>query len=1025
MSGVRRRHTRYRSLRIVAVVVCSVMNARAIDPDRTTSQYVRQKWGTANGFPGGPVYSLAQTADGYLWIGTDKGLDRFDGANFRLMQQPRPDLPTLSHVLGMVVDGGGNLWLGLQRPTLLRLQNNRFEDARTALGQPSVSVVKMARSSDGSLLLWVLQGEPSAMVVRGGTMVRIAAPSGFSRSPVLALAQTQNGDIWVGTRDAGLFRIHDGATTKITEGLPDPKVNAITRSGENELWIGTDNGVTRWDGAQLTDTGVPAPLRDSVQAFALLVDRDANLWVGTNSKGLARLNRHGVSWIREGRRDSNDAVTTLLEDREGNLWAGTASGVERIRDSAFVTYSVAEGMPSESNGPLYGDKDGRLWFAPIQGGLYRLHDAKPEPVTDAGLASDIVYSLAGGKDGLWVGRQRGGLTLLRDGGATTYTTARGLAQDSVYSVHESRDGTVWAGTLSGGVSRLSEGRFTTYTSENGIVANTVVAIEEGADGTMWFATPKGLSAFTGDRWRTFGRGEGLPSENINCLFAGSGNVLWIGTASGLAFWNGRTIQAITAAPGSLREQVLGIAEDRNGSLWIATSAHVVRANRSRLIHGGLVDGDVREFTIDDGLRGMEGVKRSRSVVADPAGRIWFSMSRGISVVDPARLRNNSAPALVQVQSVSADGVTIAQHGSGHIPSGSKRVMLDFNGLSLSIPERVRYRYMLEPFDHDWSAPGTAREAVYTNLSPGPYRFRVVASNPDGVWSNREADVAFIVDPRFWQTTWFRLGMVLATVLTALAAYRLRLRQLTRSLNLRFEERLDERTRIAQELHDTLLQGFVSSSMQVHVAADSLPEDSKAKAILTRALQGMGQVIDEGRNTVRGLRLSRSASLDLEEAFARVPGEIDAYGPGDVAFRVIVDGQQRPLHPLLRDEVYRIGREALFNAFRHAKAKHIEVEIRYGANLFRVAVRDDGAGIDPAIVASGRDGHWGLSIMRERADRIGAVFHVYSRESAGTEVELAIPGHLAFQDHTKRWLRWFNKRGGSKQNGRNGDTDSQR
>jgi ligand-binding sensor domain-containing protein/signal transduction histidine kinase len=993
-------------LRIVAVVVCSAMSARAIDPDRTTSQYVRQKWGTENGFPGGPVYSLAQTADGYLWIGTDKGLDRFDGSSFRLIQQPRPELPTLSHVLGMLVDREGSLWLGLQRPTLLRLQNNRFEDARAALGRLNASVVKMAPDRAGSLLLWVLQGEPSAIVLRGGKTETIAAPLGFSRSPVLALAQTQNGDLWVGTRDAGLFRIHDGETVKITEGLPDPKVNTITRSGKDELWIGTDNGIARWDGTKLTHAGVPASLSDGVQAFALLVDRDANLWVGTNSKGLARLNSHGVSWINERRGNTNDAVTTLLEDREGSLWAGTARGVERIRDSAFVTYSIAEGMPSENNGPVFADKDERLWFAPIQGGLYWLRDGKPERVMEAGLANDIVYSLAGGKDGLWVGRQRGGLTLLRTTGATTYTTGQGLAQDSVYSVHESHDGTVWAGTLSGGVSRLSQGHFTTYTGINGIVANTVVAIEEDSTGTMWFATPRGLSAFFGERWRTYGRGQGLPSENINCLLASSGNVLWIGTANGLAFWNGRSIQGITGAPGSLREQILGIAEDRSGSLWIATSAHLVRANRYKLIHGGLVDGDVREFTIDDGLRGMEGVKRSRSVVADPAGRIWFSMSRGISMVDPGRLRNNSAPALVQVQSVAADGATIGQQGSAHIPSGSKRVTLDFNGLSLSIPERVRYRYMLEPFDHDWSAPDTAREAVYTNLSPGSYRFRVVASNPDGVWSSREADLAFVVDPRFWQTTWFRLAILLAVVLTALAAYRLRLRQLTHRLNLRFEERLAERTRIAQELHDTLLQGFVSSSMQVHVAADSLPEDSKAKAILSRALQGMGQVIDEGRNTVRGLRLSRSASLDLEEAFARIPGEIDAHGAGPVGFRVVVDGEQRPLHPLLRDDVYRIGREALFNAFRHAQAKQIEVEIRYGPNQFRVAVRDDGTGIDPAIVAAGRDGHWGLSIMRERADRIGANFHVFSRESAGTEVELTIPGHLAFQDYTRRWLRWF-------------------
>jgi signal transduction histidine kinase len=478
----------------------------------------------------------------------------------------------------------------------------------------------------------------------------------------------------------------------------------------------------------------------------------------------------------------------------------------------------------------------------------------------------------------------------------------------------------------------------------------------------------------------------------------------------LAFLGHNKFQVPGEVPVSLRDQILGLAEDKYGSLWVATSNHVLRVNREKLLRTTLADGDVREYGFADGLRGVEGVKRHRSVVTDPAGRIWISLNRGISMVDPERLRSNSAPATVHIQTVRADGNPIGIQRATRVPGGRQRITFSYAGLSLSVPERVRFRYRLDGFDHGWSEPVAARDAVYTNLSPGSYRFRVIASNPDGVWSTNEAAITLEIDPLFWQTWWFRFAILLACGFAALALYRFRLRQLTDRLNLRFEERLAERTRIAQELHDTLLQGFLSVSMQVHVAADALPGDSQVKPTLTRVLQRMGQVIEEGRNAVRGLRSSTSASFDLEHAFSLIQHELGALAKDGVEFRVIVDGQQRPLPPLLRDEVYRIGREALVNAFRHSQAKHIEIELKYSTSQLRVFVRDDGSGIDPKIVQAGREGHWGLSGMQERADRIGARLHVFSRASAGTEIELAVPGRLAFQHQSGRRWKWFGNRG---------------
>jgi signal transduction histidine kinase/ligand-binding sensor domain-containing protein len=983
--------------------------ARAIDPNRTMSQYVRRQWGIESGFPRGPVYAINQSADGYLWIGTEAGLVRFDGLKFSLIQSPVPELPRMDHVLGLETDDQGGLWARPPRPMLLHYRHGIFEDARRDPRLSGSVVTAISRSRDGALLFW---GEAGCIVLRGGKAQFTPAPPGFTRSTVLSIAQTDNGDIWLGTRDAGLFRVRGGLTTPITNGLPDLKVNSLAPAKNNQLWVATDGGLARWDGAKLTRGGIPRAL-DGVQALAITLDRDSNLWVGTNSLGLARLNDRGLALL-EDPHQVNNAVTAVFEDREGDLWIGSANNLERLRDSAFVTYSLPEGLPNDGSNSVYVDSENRMWFPPVDGGLRWLKDGHTGHVTLDGLDRDIVYSIAGRQGELWVGRQGGGLTQLRRDKssfiAKTYTHANGLAQDSVYSVYVDHDGNVWAGTLSAGVSKFSGGRFATYTITNGLASNAVNAILESSDGTMWFATPSGLSAFSGEHWRTYTTEDGLPSSDTVSLLEDSSAILWIGTTAGIAFRDPTGFHVPRQPPDSLREQILGVAEDKFGSLWISTSNHVLRVNRDKLLHGMLAEGDLREYGLADGLRGVEGVKRQLSVVTDPLGRVWFSLNLGISVVDPARLTGNSAPAIAHVETISADGAGISLHGPIQIPGGRQRISFGYAGLSLSVPERVRFRYRLDGYDRDWRGPVATREADYTNLPPGPYCFRVVASNPDGAWVGSQAALPFNVLPLYWQSWWFQLGVVSVFTLATIGLYRLRLRQITSRLNLRFEERLTERTRIAQELHDTLLQGFLSASMQVHVAANRLSADSPAKPSLTRAIQLMGQVIEEGRNAVRGLRSSHSASLDLEQAFSSIRDEQLSRDPNaaPIEFRIVVDGTRRPLHPVLRDELYRIGREALINAFHHSRAKLIELELRYEPSQLRMLVRDDGCGIEPQVIRSGRDGHWGLSGMRERAERIGGRLHVFSRPAVGTEVELSVPGQVAFRDQSDRSPNWFGR-----------------
>jgi len=666
-------------------------------------------------------------------------------------------------------------------------------------------------------------------------------------------------------------------------------------------------------------------------------------------------------------------------------------------------------------GPLHVDSGGRTWIAPIQGGLRWLKGGKTGVVTADRIANDVVYSIAGtGKDDVWVGRQQGGLTHLRYSGnsftAKTYTQADGLAQNRVYAVYRSRDGTVWSGTLSSGVSELKNGHFTNYTITDGLAANTISSIAEGPDGTMWFGTPKGASAMSQKGWRTYTANDGLPSEDVNCLLQDSTRILWIGTAEGLAYLSDGQVHVPRGVPESLQAPIFGIEEDKNGWLWIVTSDHVLRVPRDKLLSGVVKAVDVREYDQADGLESTEGVKRSRSVVSDSAGRIWFSLNSGLSVVNPSRVAASSPLAIAHIEALSVDGSPVNVQDMVHIPASPRRITFTYTGLSLATPERVRFRYFLEGFDRSWSEPVATREAVYTNLGAHSYRFRVVACNSEGLWSESEAAVGFEVEPTVWQTWWFRTSSAALILLLAWCVYLYRLRQLAKEFNIRLEERVGERTRVARELHDTLLQSFQGLLLRFQAATNFLPgRPEEARKTLESTIDQAAQAITEGRDAVQGLRSSTKVTNDLACAITTLGQELAASetNPNAAEFHVEVEGTSRDLHPILRDEVYRIAAEAVRNAFKHAQAKRIEVEIRYDERQLRLRVRDDGKGIDAKhLKEEGRAGHYGLRGMRERAKLMGGKLTVWSELDAGTEVELRIPASRAYETSSARRRSWL-------------------
>jgi signal transduction histidine kinase/ligand-binding sensor domain-containing protein len=973
-----------RVARIVAAVLLAA-TTHAMDSSLPLSRYRHERWDAESGFPGGAVHALGQAADGYLWIGTEKGLVRFDGRDFRI--EPGPP-EAAAPVLGLAASGDGSLLVRLSAPWMLRHRNGSFETLLSNLDPPETAISAMSPARDGSVLVTTLVN--GALRLRERGFDRLAGTGAMPPGLVISMAETPNGTLWLGTRDAGLFTFTEGRSQAIRDGLPDRKVNAILAVSDREVWVGTDQGVARWDGEKLTRKGLPPGL-EPVQVLALTKGPDGNLWVGSNT-GLHRVNERGVADLENRDERSREPVTALLHDREGILWIGRPWGIERLRSPPITSYTRQDGLPSENIGPVHADA-ASTWFAPVEGGLFRMTAGHVERVAASEIGDDVVYSIAPGRHGLWLGRQRGGLTHLRlAGGAlvpTTFTHADGLAQDGVFAVHEDREGAVWAATLSGGLSRLQGGRFTTHTVADGLPSNEVTSIADTADGTIWVATPKGLGALSKGRWRTLGKEQGLPSAEVNTLHEGVNGVLWVGTRGGLAF--ARAGSPTFAALEKFREPILGLAEGAGGWLWLATATGVVRVRGESLLLGALREGDIVTYDGADGVRGGEGVKRHRSVVADAQGTVWLSTTRGLSAASPRLARRDSVPAVAHIEGLSVDGKALPLEATVHTPAGPRQITFHYAGVSLGRPDRVRFRYRLDGVDSDWSDPVTARQAVYANLAAGAYAFRVMASNSDGLWNGAAAVVRFEIAPVFWTTAWFRLSLLLALALGGYAFYLARLRQWTRRLNERFEERLAERMRLAHELHDTLLQGVVSASMQLHVAADQMTAESPALPRVRRVQDLMQQVIEEGRNTLRGLRAPEDG--DLAAALARVRHEI----PGDdpVTLRVLVEGVARPLRPALHDEVYRIGREALRNAFHHAAARNIEVELEYGPHELRMLVRDDGRGIDSQVLASGREGHFGLSGMRERAERIGGRLRLWSGAAAGTEVELSLRNALAF------------------------------
>lgn len=976
----------------------------ALNPNKSLSQYLHAEWGPEKGFLGGQVYAIAQSKDGYLWIGADRGLVRFDGYRFVMMQQPIPDAPPIGPVRGLVTDGGGALWIRLDGKRLLRYQNGVFEDMLAHADVQFADVTAMSLDRQGHLLIAGLGDK--LFEFHDGRFDPIARAED-TPGTVLALAQSKDGAIWIGTRDGGLYCLAGGHVKPVPGLLGKAKINALVEASNGGIWVGSDTGLFALDSGGQRWTNLPK-LLGSLKVLSLARDGDGNVWAGTD-RGLLRIN-HSRQLSFKPLADAAQDVTSIYVDRDADLWYGGSESIGRIRNGMFTAWTVADGLPGGENGALYVDPKGRTWIAPFAGGLYWFQDGEVHQLTNDGLAHDVVYSITGGGREIWLGRQGGGLTELIDEGSTfrskSFTVTDGLPENTVFSVHRNRDGTVWAAS-SAGISYLKDGIVKRPVLSPFLAATTVNSMIESADGTMWFATSNGLAFFSHGRWASFGMHDGLPSSFVQTVYEDSRQTLWIATTAGLAYMKTGQIKVLHHPPEALREPIFGIAEDSFGELWFGTPDRILQVNRDQIAGGVLRETDLQSFGATDGLPGIVGIRRDRYLVSDSLGRVWISLRQGIAEANPGFALTNAALTGVRIDDVQADGLELSRPSMSRIASGTRSIAFHFSSTNLSDPSRIRFRYKLDGSDHGWSEIVDVREVIYRNLGFGPYHFRVVASSPEGLWNGPETTVHFYIERAFWQTWWFRSCCFAACIFVAFFLYRLRMHQVKTQLRTRFQARFAERTRIAQELHDTLLQSFQGLMLRFQSVDEIiLSSPADAKKALEGALDIAEQALVESRDAIQEIRSVPKLEIDLAGTLNTLMSQLaaDPRCPRNVppSTTVFVEGQPRTVNSRISEELCRIAREALRNAFTHADAQHIEAEISYSDRFLRLRFRDDGVGIDPVVLRNGgRAGHWGLTGMNEMAKAIRARLSIWSKPKCGTEVEISVPAYIAFERKAAR------------------------
>jgi signal transduction histidine kinase/ligand-binding sensor domain-containing protein len=996
------------------MLACSAC-ATALDPSLDVSQYAHTTWRIRDGFAKGISTSLAQAPDGYMWLGTESGLLRFDGVRVVQWQPPVGQQLPGTLITALLTAREGTLWIG----TFTGLASWKEGKLTQIPELSSRNIQSLLEAHDGTIWIGTYDDSGSRLCnVRMGVVQCEALEPGIE-----ALYEDSKGTLWVGERK-GIWRWKPG-TPEFYPMQNEPL--GISGFGEDEqgnLLFGSHAGIRRLVEHQTEPYPTPGSL-SRCQITRMFRDHDGSLWAGTSECGLLHIHEGKTDVFSHVNGLSDDYVTRIVEDREGNIWVATYGGIDRFRSYAVPTISSNEGLPNTSWSVL-ASKDGTVWVANNKGlslwknGKVSLFGSRGgTQKSDGKLNGQLPVALfqdSGGR--IWVS-SAGGLGYLQD---DRFVAVPGFPGRVVYSMAEIPSGHLWASDRDAGLFQLSDGRLTQQIPWAQLgrrdFAKTIVA--DPSERGLWLGFQKGgIAYFTDGRIRkSYSTADGLGEGEVTDLRFGSRGALWAATSKGLSRIKDGQVTTLTRKNGLPCDKVVATMEDNDHSMWIYLACGLVRVTQAEL-DGWVADPNkvlnTTLFEASDGVRSHAaagGFEPHMTKTTD--GRILFLPWDGVSVIDPNHIPFNKLPPPVHIEQITVDGKTYDPANGLRLPPHVRDLTIGYTALSLVVPEKIHFRYKLEGQDPDWREVVNDRQVQYSNLAPRHYIFRVMACNNSGVWNQEGASLNFVIPPAWYQTTWFKVVFVVVFLTMLWGIYELRVRQLAAQFNMRLDERVSERTRIARELHDTLLQNFQGLLPRLQAALYMLPERvTEARKTLEAALDKASEAITEGRDAVKALRLSTVEKNDLAVAIRTLGEElaVTTANQSSPTFEVAVQGTPRSLHPILRDEVYRLAAEAMRNAFCHAQAQKIEVEIRYGEREFGMQIRDDGRGIDPSVLSGdGREGHFGLHGMHERAKIVGGKLKVWSELNSGTEVELSIPALRAYTQ-PPRSLRLLQKLSG--------------
>lgn len=750
--------------------------AFALDPQKSLTQYIHTRWETEAGLPQNSVSAILQTRDGYLWVGTFAGLARFDGVRFTVFD--RGNTPGIKNdgVWAMAEGRDGTLWIATSEG-LTSYRNGQFNTYTTLDGLPHNLIYSLYVDREGILCIGTKGGLSR---FQDGKFTNFTTREGLSSNTIRAIYQDRAGSLWLGTEGGGLNRFKDGAFTRYARqaGLTSDTILSIGEDRQGRLWVGT------YGGGLLHQSGhrfiVPAAMRslsrDSI--YALTQDRSGNVWVGTEANGLIRLNDGKLTAFPANEGLAKALIRVIYEDREGSLWVGARSdGLNRLKDGKFTTYGLREGLSWNSVYPILEDREGALWIGTDGGGLNRFKEGRftTYRVRD-GLASDRVWSLFEDAEGsLWIGTENG-LSRFRNGRFTTFTTKHGLTSNIVWAIQSDQEKSLWIGTDQG-LNRWKDGKFTPVTRKDGLSNERVRYIQRDRTGALWIATSQGLNKWQDGKFVVYTTSDGLPHNIIKCIYEDADGTLWIGTSGGLARFRDGRFAAYTRKDGLFDEAIFQILEDSKGNVWMSSSRGPFQVRKQDLedYSSGKIKSLISiSYTKSDGLTSTQcnsGAQPMGYRTRD--GRLWFPTTKGVAEIDPEHTNDEPAPMPVIIEQVMVDGRPLEREKFQLLPPGTRGVEFHYAGLSYLSPEGIRFKYRLEGHDQDWIDANSRRMAYYASLPPGDYRFRVMARNIDGRWTESAGDFHFMVQPYFYQTVWFYAFLIggLGVLIICLYKYR--------------------------------------------------------------------------------------------------------------------------------------------------------------------------------------------------------------------------------------------------------------